>query len=157
MDADRCGDAVGPRWPVALPTNEACVDTLLTILKDFQPAGVVIVLVAAISMVSERLMPQVGPWASLLAIAGIAAFVGNRVVNMADRPAWLLPLAAVGAMSAVAAGTRLFRSVKAHAYNDQTIGYVFPTALSIGAMWLSIALINFQETHATLVQAITNR
>jgi hypothetical protein len=35
------------------------------------------------------------------------------------------------------------------------VGYVFTTALAIAAMWLSIALINFQATNQTVVEAIT--
>jgi len=133
------------------------VDTLLTILKDFQPAGLVIILVAVASIVSNRLAPQAGPWAALVAIGGVAAYVGNHVMDMTSRPAWLLPLAAVGAIVALGSGLRLFRAIQAHAYNDHTVGYVFTTALAIASMWLSIALINFQHTHQTVVEAITGK
>lgn len=135
--------------------DRGSVDTLLTILKDFQPAGVIIILVAVVSIGGNMTMPQIGPWASLVAIAATAAYVGNRVMGMDARPAWLIPLATAGAITAIATGLRLFRAIRAQSYNDHTVGYVFPTALSIAAMWLSIALINFQGTHATLVQALT--
>ena len=75
------------------------------------------------------------------------AYAGNRVVNVADRPAWLLPLALAGAVAGVLAAARLVRAIKARSQNDMTVGYVFPTALAIVAMWLSIALINFESTH----------
>lgn len=131
------------------------MDTLLTILKDFQPAGILIVAVALASIGGNMTMPQIGPWVSFVAVLGTAAYVGNRVNAVADRPAWLLPLALAGAIAAIAAAYRLFRAIRAHSYNDHTVGYVFPTALAIAAMWLSIALINFQSTHETVVQALT--
>lgn len=131
------------------------MDTLLTILMDFQPAGIVIILVAVASIVSNRLLPQAGPWAALVAIGGVGAYVGNHVMDMTSRPAWLLPLAAVGALIALGSGLRLVRAIKAHAYNDHTVGYVFTTALAITAMWLSIAVINFQDTNKTVTKALT--
>lgn len=133
------------------------MDTLLTILKDFQPAGMVIILVAVASIVSNRLMPQAGPWAALVAIAGVGAFVGNRIMDIEARPAWLLPLAAVGGLIALGSAARLVRAIRAQAYNDHTVGYVFTTALAITAMWLSIAVINFQATNQTVVEAITTK
>jgi hypothetical protein len=153
--ADRWDDAAIRCDGRALPTKRVRVDTLLTILMDFQPAGIVIILVAVASIVSNRLLPQAGPWAALVAIGGVAAFVGNRIMDMETHPAWLLPLAAVGAIIALGAGLRLVRAIQAQAYNDHTVGYVFTTALAIAAMWLSIALINFQATNQTVVEAIT--
>lgn len=130
------------------------MDTLITILKDFQPAGVVIVLVALAAIVSNMSVPAVGPWVSLLSIAGVAVYVGNRVTQVDPRPSWLLPLACGGALAAVAAGSRLLQAISARSNNDNTVGYVFPTALAIAALWLSIALINFQHTHETITQAV---
>lgn len=130
------------------------MDTLLTILKDFQPAGMVIIAIAVMSMVANHTRPDVGPWAALIAVAGVAMFVGNRVMEVQTRPGWLLPLALSGLVVALAAGYRLFRAIQAHNYNDHTVGYVFPTSLAIASMWLSIALINFQTTHETLTQAL---
>lgn len=123
------------------------MDTLITILKDFQPAGVVIVLVAIAAIVSNMTMPEIGPWVSLLSLAGVSIYVGNRVLGVETRPSWLLPLALGGLVACVFAGTRLVSALQARSYNDNTVGYVFPTALAIGAMWLSIALIQFQATH----------
>lgn len=131
------------------------MDTLITILKDFQPAGLVIVAVAAISMLGNRTIPRIGPWTSLIAIAGTAAFVGNRIVAVESPPAWLLPLAIAGAVTALGAAIRLVRAISAHSYNDHTVAYVFPTALAISALWLSVALINFTATHANVVDALT--
>lgn len=130
------------------------MDTLITILKDFQPAGVVIVLVALAAIVSNMSVPAVGPLVSLLSIAGVAVYVGNRVTQVDPRPSWLLPLACGGALAAVAAGSRLLQAISARSNNDNTVGYVFPTALAIAALWLSIALINFQHTHETITQAV---
>lgn len=130
------------------------MDTLVTILKDFQPAGVVIVAVALAAIVSNMTMPQIGPWVSFLAIGGVAVYVGNRVMDVDPRPAWLLPLALGGAVAAVGAVSRLLTAMTARSNNDNTVGYVFPTALAIAALWLSIALINFQATHETITQAV---
>ncbi len=127
------------------------MDDVILVVKDLQPAALIIVAVALIAIVSNLVSPIVGPWASLLAVAGVTAYVGNRVLAVDPRPAWLLPLAGAGALLAAAAGYRLWKAIRATQNNDKTIGYVFTTALAICALWLSIALIEFDASQVTAV------
>jgi hypothetical protein len=125
------------------------VDTLISILQDFQPAAVVITIVAIIGLVSGMVEPRIGPWVSLVGLVGVAIYVGSRVSEVDSRPAWLLPLALAGALAALGAAIRLYRAITATANNDRTVAYVFPTALAIVALWLSIALIEMEKANVT--------
>lgn len=127
------------------------MDDVIFVLKDLQPAAFIIAAVAAIAVVSHRLSPMVGPWASLLAVGGVTAYVGNRVIAVDPRPAWLIPLAGAGLLMAATAGYRLFKAIRATSNSDKTIGYVFPAALAIGALWLAIALIEFDASQVVAV------
>ena len=122
------------------------MDDVIFVVKDLQPAAFIIVIVALIAVASNMVVPIVGPWASLLAVGGVTAYVGDRVLAVDPRPAWLIPLASAGALMAVMAGYRLWKAIKATSHSDKTIGYVFPTALAIGALWLAIALIEFDAS-----------
>jgi hypothetical protein len=51
------------------------------------------------------------------------------------------------------AGYRLWKAIHATANSDKTIGYIFPTALAICALWLSIALIEFNASQITAIVA----
>ena len=82
-----------------------------------------------------------------------AAYVAIRVLAVDPRPAWLIPLAGAGVLMAAMAGYRLWKAVKATSNSDKTIGYIFPTALAIGALWLVIALIEFDASQVTAVVA----
>ena len=129
------------------------MDDVVFVVKELQPAALIVVAVAVIAVVSNMLLPMLGPWASMLAVGGVAVYVGNRVLGVDPRPAWLLPLAVAGAMMAAVAGYRLWKSIHAIANNDNTIGYIFPAALAICALWLSIALIEFDASQITAVVA----
>ncbi len=122
------------------------VDDVILVAKDLQPAAFIIVAVAIVAIASNMFMPIVGPWASLIAVAGVTVYVGNRVSAVDSRPAWLLPLAAAGGLMAAAAGYRLWKAIRATSNSDRTIGYVFPTAMAIGALWLAIALIHVEAS-----------
>ena len=61
----------------------------------------------------------------------------------------LAVLALAGGLMAVMAGYRVWKAIHATANNDKTIGYVFPTALAVVALWLSIALIEFDASKVT--------
>ena len=125
------------------------MDDVIVVLKDLQPAAFIIAGVILIAIISNLLEPRIGPWVSLFALAGVTVYVGNRVLGVSDRPAWLLPLAVAGVGAAVAAGFRLWRAIHARSNSDQTVAYVFPTALAIVALWLSIALIEFEASVTT--------
>lgn len=127
------------------------MDDVIFVVKDLQPAGMIVVIVALVAVISNMVMPRIGPWVSLLAVGGVTAYVGNRVLGVDPRPAWLLPLAIAGVAMAASAGYRIYKAIHATANNDKTIGYVFPTALAIGALWLSIALIEFDASQITAV------
>lgn len=119
------------------------MDDFLTILRDLQPAAFIVAGLAVVAIASGMSAPRVGPWASLVVLAGVTAYVGHRVVDVENRPAWLLPLAFAGLLAALGAGYRLWRAAHARSNNDRTVAYVFPTALAIFALWLSVALIEF--------------
>jgi hypothetical protein len=129
------------------------VDTLISILQDFQPAAIVIAIVAIIGLLAGMVEPRIGPWVCLAGLLGVSVYVGTRVSEVDARPAWLLPLALAGALAAVGAAVRLYRAITATANNDRTVAYVFPTALAIVALWLSIALIEMEK--ASVTTAIT--
>ena len=129
------------------------MNDVILVVKDLQPAAVIVVAVAVVAMLSNMVLPRVGPWASLLAVGGVTAYVGHRVLAVQPRPAWLLPLAIAGVALAAIAGYRLWKAIHATANNDKTIGYIFPTALAICALWLSIALIQF---HASQIVAVVS-
>ena len=129
------------------------MDDVVLVVKELQPAAFIIIAVAVIAIVSNMASPMVGPWASLLAVGGVTAYVGNRVLAVDPRPAWLIPLAGAGVLMAAMAGYRLWKAVKATSNSDKTIGYIFPTALAIGALWLVIALIEFDASQVTAVVA----
>jgi F0F1-type ATP synthase membrane subunit c/vacuolar-type H+-ATPase subunit K len=122
------------------------MDDVVTVLKDLQPAAIVVAVVALIAILSSRVEPRIGPWVSLATLGTVTAYVGNRVLGVEDPPTWLIPLAAAGLLAALAAGYRLWRAAQAVSNNDRTVGYVFPTAVAIVALWLSIALIEFDAT-----------
>mgnify|MGYP003398200627 CR=1 FL=1 len=122
------------------------MDDVILVLKDLQPAAFIVVAVALVGLISNMILPMIGPWASLLTVAGVTVYVGNKVLAVDPRPAWLLPLALAGLAMAVMAGYRVWKSIHATANNDKTIGYVFPTALAVVALWLSIALIEFDAS-----------
>jgi F0F1-type ATP synthase membrane subunit c/vacuolar-type H+-ATPase subunit K len=122
------------------------VDDVVVVLKDLQPAAIIVAAVAIVALVSRMLNPRIGPWAGLLTIAGVTVYVGNRVRDVDPRPAWLLPLALAGLLVAVMAGYRLWKAIHATSNNDHTIGYVFPTAVAVVSLWLSIALIEFDAS-----------
>lgn len=124
------------------------------VLRDLQPAAFIVGGVILIAIISNALDPRIGPWISLLALAGVTVYVGNRVLGVTERPAWLLPLAIAGVLTAVAAGYRLWHAIHARSNHDNTVGYVFPTALAIVALWLSIALI---ESETSAVTALVRR
>lgn len=130
------------------------MDEVVLVVKDLQPAAFIVAAVAIVALASRMLNPRIGPWAALLAIAGVLVYVGNRVLNVDPRPAWLLPLALAGLLMAVMAGYRLWKAIHATSNNDHTIGYVFPTAIAVVALWLSIALIEFDaaELAASIVK-----
>lgn len=121
----------------------APVDDVIFVLKDLQPAAIIVAAVAIVALVSKMFSPRIGPWVGLVTIAGVIAYVGNRVRNVDPRPDWLLPLALAGLLMAVMAGYRLWKAIHAASNNDHTIGYVFPTGIAVVSMWLSIALIEF--------------
>ncbi len=125
------------------------VNDVMTVLRDLQPAAIIVALVTLVAIISGMSLPQAGPWVSLAALAGVTLYVGHRVMTVQDRPAWLLPLALAGLLAAVGAGYRLWRAAHARSNNDRTIGYVFPTAMAIFALWLSVALIEFDATNLT--------
>ncbi len=129
------------------------MNDVIVVVKDLQPAAVIVVAVALIAMLSNMLLPLIGPWASMLAVAGVTVYVGNRVLAVESRPAWLLPLTLAGVALAAMAGYRLWKAIHATANNDQTIGYIFPTALAICALWLSIALIEFNASPIAAIVA----
>ncbi len=129
------------------------MNDVIVVVKDLQPAALIVVAVALIAMLSNMLLPLIGPWASMLAVAGVTVYVGNRVLAVESRPAWLLPLALAGVALAAMAGYRLWKAIHATANNDQTIGYIFPTALAICALWLSIALIEFNASPIAAIVA----
>lgn len=129
------------------------MDDVIQVLSDLRPAAFIIAGVVLIAILSNMLEPRIGPLISLLALAGVTVYVANRVLEVEDRPAWLLPLAVAGLVAAVAAGYRLWRALHARSNNDNTVAYVLPTALAIFALWLSIALIEFETT--TITAAIT--
>ncbi len=122
------------------------MDAIIGVLQDFQPAAIVVAIVAIGAIVSGMFEPRVGPWLSLIAVAGVTAYVGNRVFAVDPRPAWLLPLAAAGCLAAVGAGYRLYRAIHAASNQDRTVAYVFPAALAIAALWMSIAFIERSAT-----------
>ena len=129
------------------------MDDVIIVVKDLQPAALIVVAVAVVALVANMVLPRIGPWAALLALGGVTAYVGNRVVDVTPRPAWLLPLAVAGLVMAVIAGFRTWTAIHATANNDRTIGYVFPTAIAVVALWLSIALIEFDASQ--VVSAVT--
>jgi hypothetical protein len=129
------------------------MDDVIQVLSDLRPAAFIIAGVVLIAILSNMLEPRIGPLISLLALAGVTVYVANRVLEVEDRPAWLLPLAVAGLVAAVAAGYRLWRALHARSNNDNTVAYVLPTALAIFALWLSIALIEFETT--TITAAVT--
>ena len=129
------------------------MNDVIVVVKDLQPAALIVVAVALIAMLSNMLLPLIGPWASMLAVAGVTVYVGNRVLSVESRPAWLLPLTLAGVALAAMAGYRLWKAIHATANNDQTIGYIFPTALAICALWLSIALIEFNASPIAAIVA----
>lgn len=129
------------------------MDDVILVVKDLQPAAIIVAAVALVAILSNMLLPLIGPWASMLAVGGVTVYVGNRVLAVDPRPAWLLPLAVAGVALAVAAGYRLWKAIHATANNDKTVGYVFPTALAICGLWLSIALIEFDASSVAAVIA----
>jgi len=129
------------------------VDDVITVLKDLQPAAFIVVAVAVVAILSGMSVPEVGPWAALAALVGVTAYVGHRVLNVETRPAWLLPLACAGLLAAVGAGYRVWHAAHARSNNDRTVAYVFPTALAIFALWLSVALIEFDATNLSAAAA----
>jgi len=122
------------------------MDDVITVLKDLQPAAIIVVVVAAIAVISGMSMPRLGPWVSLGALVAVTGYVVHRVLDVQDRPAWLLPLLCAGLVAAAGAGYRVWRAAHARSNNDHTVAYVFPTALAIFALWLSVALIEFDAS-----------
>jgi hypothetical protein len=127
------------------------MDDVTQVLSDLRPAAFIIAGVVLIAIISNLLEPRIGPWVSLFALGGVTIYVANRVLDVEDRPDWLLPLAIAGLLAAVAAGYRLWRAIIARSNNDNTVAYVLPTALAIFALWLSIALIEFESSTITAV------
>ena len=127
------------------------MNDVMFVVKDLRPAALIVVAVVLIAMLSNMLLPLVGPWASMVTVAGVTAYVGHRVLAVDPRPAWLLPLAIAGVAMAAMAGYRLWKAIHATANSDKTIGYILPTAMAICALWLSIALIEFDASQITAV------
>ena len=125
------------------------MNDVMFVVKDLRPAALIVVAVVLIAMLSNMLLPLVGPWASMVAVAGVTAYVGRRVLAVDPRPAWLLPLAVAGVAMAAMAGYRLWKAIHATANSDKTVGYIFPTAVAICVLWLSIALIEFDASQIT--------
>lgn len=125
------------------------MEDVIVVLKDLQPAAFIVVVVAMAAIISGKIQPLAGPWLALITLAGVVAYVGHRVQAVDPRPAWLLPLAIAGLVAAAGAGYRLWTAVKARSNNDLTVAYVFPTAVAIFALWLSVALIEFDATRVT--------
>lgn len=130
--------------------------SVATFLTELKPAALIVAALLAVALVSSRFMPEIGPWISLAAVAGTAIYVGNQVTGVTDRPQWLLPVAGAGAILAVLAGVRLLGAIKARSNNDNTIGYLFPTAMAVVGMWMSVALIRYENVGET-AQVLLNR
>ena len=121
------------------------MDNVSAFLTELQPAAVIVVIIAALSLVASRTIPGVGPWAALLGLVGVAGYVGNQVNNVENRPEWLLFVALGGAVLAVIAGIRLLGAIRANTANDHTVGYVFPTLVAVIGLWMTVALIRFED------------
>ena len=124
------------------------MDNVSAFLAELQPAGVIAVIIAVISLVASRTYPGGGPWAALLGLCGVAGYVGHQVSEVVDRPQWLLFVALGGAVLAVIAGIRLFGAIRANTANDYTVGYVLPTLVAVIGLWMSVALIRFEDMSA---------
>ena len=130
------------------------MNDVIFVVKDLQPAAIIVVAVVADRNAVEHVAAARRPMGAMVAVAGVTAYVGHRVLAVDPRPAWLLPLAVAGvAMAAAGAGTACGRRFTRPRTATSTIGYIFPTALAICALWLSIALIEFDASQITAVVA----
>lgn len=121
------------------------MDNISVFLAELQPAAIIVAIIAAISLVASRTYPAVGPWAALLGLVGVAGYVGSQVNDVENRPEWLLFVALGGAVLALIAGLRLLGAIRANTANDHTVGYVFPTLIAVAGLWMSVALIRFED------------
>lgn len=125
------------------------MDDVIVILKDLEPAAYIVLGVAVAAVISSRVAPRVGPWVSLLALMGATVYVLRQVIAENPRPSWAIPLALAGVMAAAGAAYRVWNAARARSMNDKTVAYVFPTALAIFALWLSIALLELDSAPVT--------
>ncbi len=121
------------------------MDNISAFLAELQPAAVIVAVIAAISLLASRTYPKIGPWTALLGLLGVAGYVGNQVSGVEQRPEWLLFVALGGAVLALIAGLRLLGAIRAGTANDHTVGYVFPTLVAVAGLWMSVALIRFED------------
>jgi len=121
------------------------MDDITAFLTELKPAGLIVAALLVIALVSSRFMPEIGPWVSLAALAGTAVYVATRVADVQTRPQWLLPVAIGGAILAILAGVRLIGAIRSRSHSDNTVGYLFPTAVAILGLWMSVALIRFEH------------
>ncbi len=124
------------------------MDNVSSFLAELQPAAVIAVVVAVVSLIASRTYPSLGPWAALLSIVGVAAYVGTQINDVQNRPQLLLFVALGGAVLAVVAGIRLLEAIRANSAHDHTVGYVFHTLVAIAGLWMSVALIRFEDMAA---------
>ncbi len=121
------------------------MDSITPFLTELKPAALIVAVLLAVALVSSRFVPEAGPWVSLAALLGTGVYVAQHVRGVEERPQWLLPVAIGGAVLAALAIARVVGTIRARSHSDNTIGYLFPTAVAVLGMWMSVALINFER------------
>jgi hypothetical protein len=117
------------------------MDDFFSILRDLQPAGLIVGVLAIVALTASLTKPIAGPCVSLAGLVLLAGWVATRVWHADPAPSGLVYAALFAAIAAGAAIYRLGRTIRARSHSDLTVGYVLPTSVAVVALWLCVALI----------------
>ncbi|HJZ60615.1 MAG TPA: hypothetical protein VKD47_00530 [Miltoncostaeaceae bacterium] len=117
------------------------MDDFFSILRDLQPAGLIVGVLAIVALTASMTKPIVGPCVSLGGLVLLTGWVATRVFHADPAPTGLVYAALFAAIVTCAAVYRLGRTIRARSHSDLTVGYVLPTSVAVVALWFCVALI----------------
>src|SRR5262249_13976525 len=109
-------------------------------LRDLQPAGLIVGVLAIVALTASMTKPIVGPCVSLGGLVLLTGWVATRVFHADPAPTGLVYAALFAAIVTCAAVYRLGRTIRARSHSDLTVGDVLPTSVAVVALWFCVAL-----------------